>query len=202
METFLVSAIILGLGAGFAPGPLLTLTISESLRHGRGAGIRVAMAPLFSDAPIVAGVLLGISWFREFDSVIGAIALFGAAFVMYLGIDALRVQPVAAVMPDTLSRSLLKGVVANLANPAPYLFWLGVGAPQLFAAWDHGWVAATGFIVIFYFLLVGCKVMLAFLVAHWHDFLRGWVYIYLMRGIGLALCGLSLRLAYDGYQLF
>ncbi|MFC1515262.1 hypothetical protein ACFL7E_00730 [Thermodesulfobacteriota bacterium] len=34
MISYLTTGIILGLSAGFAPGPLLTLVITESLQHG------------------------------------------------------------------------------------------------------------------------------------------------------------------------
>jgi len=40
---FLVSGIVLGLAAGMSPSPLLTLVVSETLKRGRGDGIRVAI---------------------------------------------------------------------------------------------------------------------------------------------------------------
>lgn len=53
MIGFLLSGILLGLSGGLAPGPLLTLVASETLRHGARAGVRVALAPLLTDLPIV-----------------------------------------------------------------------------------------------------------------------------------------------------
>ncbi|MCD6225405.1 MAG: hypothetical protein J7K32_07820 [Deltaproteobacteria bacterium] len=53
MLTFLTAGTILGLSAGLIPGPLLTLVISETLRHNIKAGIKIAVAPLLTDLPII-----------------------------------------------------------------------------------------------------------------------------------------------------
>ena len=54
---FLSAGLLLGLSGGLAPGPLLTLVASETLRHGARAGISVALAPLLTDAPIILATL-------------------------------------------------------------------------------------------------------------------------------------------------
>ena len=48
----------LGLSAGLAPGPLLALVIQRSLHGGLTSGLRVALAPLITDLPIVILALL------------------------------------------------------------------------------------------------------------------------------------------------
>ena len=46
MINFLTIGTILGLSAGFAPGPLLALVISETLQHDIKSGVKVALAPI------------------------------------------------------------------------------------------------------------------------------------------------------------
>ncbi|MFA6111330.1 MAG: hypothetical protein WDA75_21445 [Candidatus Latescibacterota bacterium] len=41
----LPAGLLLGLSAGVAPGPLTALILSETLRHGRAAGLRLALVP-------------------------------------------------------------------------------------------------------------------------------------------------------------
>ena len=53
MISYLTIGIILGFSAGFAPGPLLALVISETLRHNIRSGIKVALAPIVTDLPII-----------------------------------------------------------------------------------------------------------------------------------------------------
>jgi threonine/homoserine/homoserine lactone efflux protein len=75
---FLIIGIILGLSAGFAPGPLLTLVISESLQHGVRSGIKVALAPIISDLPII---LLTLFIASKVYSLFSRIAVMCFAFV-------------------------------------------------------------------------------------------------------------------------
>lgn len=71
MSHFLFMGLVLGLSAGLAPGPLLTLVVSETLRHHVGAGIRVALAPLISDLPIVLVSVGILSTMADFEAVLG-----------------------------------------------------------------------------------------------------------------------------------
>ena len=45
--------LLLGAPSGIAPGPMLILIISETLRHGIRAGAKVACIPLLTDIPVV-----------------------------------------------------------------------------------------------------------------------------------------------------
>ncbi|UCD33501.1 MAG: hypothetical protein JSV38_06465 [Desulfobacterales bacterium] len=53
MSSALWVGVMFGLSAGFAPGPLLTLVITQTLRHGIKEGILTASAPVLTDAPII-----------------------------------------------------------------------------------------------------------------------------------------------------
>ena len=53
MIDFLTIGAALGLSAGLAPGPLLTLVISETLQHGVKSGVKVALAPVIMLAVMV-----------------------------------------------------------------------------------------------------------------------------------------------------
>jgi threonine/homoserine/homoserine lactone efflux protein len=46
---FLLMGIVLGFAAGISPGPLMAMTISESLQHGSREGVKVAISPLVTD---------------------------------------------------------------------------------------------------------------------------------------------------------
>jgi threonine/homoserine/homoserine lactone efflux protein len=83
--SFLVTAFFLGLSGGLSPGPLLTLVVTESLRHGVKEGIKVSIAPLFTDFPIVLVTIYILSRLSDIQPVIGAISLLGAAFLIFLG---------------------------------------------------------------------------------------------------------------------
>ena len=91
--------------------------------------------------------------------------------------------------------------MVNALNPHPYMFWLGVGAPTVLKAMDHGVFSAPAFICSFYVMLVGSKIFLAILVGRSRTFLTGKAYVYTVRVLGVALCALSIFLFRDGLRL-
>jgi threonine/homoserine/homoserine lactone efflux protein len=90
MLSFLTAGIILGLSAGFAPGPLLTLVISETLQHDVKAGIKVALAPILTDLPIIICTLFILVKLADFHHILGIISIIGACFILYLGIKNIK----------------------------------------------------------------------------------------------------------------
>jgi len=81
---------VLGLTAGISPGPLLTMVISETLRHNKREGLKIAIAPLITDIPIVLVTLFILSKMASFDIVLGIISILGGIFIAYLGYDSIR----------------------------------------------------------------------------------------------------------------
>ncbi|MDH5355483.1 MAG: LysE family transporter [Gammaproteobacteria bacterium] len=201
MYSYLLAAMILGLSSGFAPGPLLTLVITETLQHGRAAGVKVSVAPLITDLPIIIIVLLLFSQIRHVEPLIGAIAMVGGGFVFYLGFISIRIRPVNLSTALVKERSLLKGVTTNFLNPAPYLFWISVGAPMLIKAYQQNPAYAVAFVIMFYGLMVASKILLAAIIAKSRDFLSGKMYLLIMRILGAAMCLLAMGLIYDGLEM-
>tara|TARA_B100000614_G_C14462917_1_gene459183 strand:+ start:76 stop:678 length:603 start_codon:yes stop_codon:yes gene_type:complete len=193
--------LVLGLSAGLAPGPLLTLVVSETLAHDMRAGIRVALAPLISDLPIVAVTMVVLAGLSQFNTVLGIISLVGGAVILKMGWAGLKTSGVTLDYSDKAPRSLSKGVLVNVLSPHPYLFWISVGGPAVTRAWQISPGAAVGFVFLFYLLLVGSKVMLAVLVGRSRSFLSGRGYIWTMKALGLMLCILALFLVKEGLVL-
>ncbi len=199
--TFVASSFLLGLSAGLSPGPLLVLLVSETLRHGLGAGVRVAVAPLLTDLPIVALALLALGSLADVAPVMGALSLTGAAFIAWLGWGGLRYRAAGGDQAPAPARPLAKAVLTNFLNPNPYLFWLLVGAPTVLQAWRLSAAAAVAFVTVFYLLLVGCKVTIAVLVHRSRGLLQGRGYVWTVRALGAALLVYALVFAREGARL-
>ncbi len=200
MFEFLSAGILLGLAAGFAPGPLLVLVISETLRHSIKAGIKVSIAPLITDIPIIAISLLVLNRLANFKAILGCISIFGGLFILYLGYESLRTKGVELDLSAPDPNSFRKGVVTNALNPHPYVFYMTVGAPIIFKGINQNVVSALLFVGAFTFLLVGSKVLLAMVVEKSRSFLKGSVYIWVMRTLGILLIFFSMVLFRDGLK--
>jgi threonine/homoserine/homoserine lactone efflux protein len=201
MTEFITAGMILGLSAGLAPGPLLALVISETLRNDIRSGIRVAISPLFTDLPIIVLTLFVLSKLSGFHHILGIISLIGGSVILFMGYESMHPKPPKPDFQDTAPKSLAKGIWVNALSPHPYLFWLSVGGPIMYKAFHFGAMAPVAFMGCFYALLVGSKIMLAIVVGRSKTFLSGRCYRYAMRVLGGALCVLALLLFYDGLKL-
>jgi threonine/homoserine/homoserine lactone efflux protein len=182
------AGVLFGLSAGLAPGPLFALVITQTLRFGAGQGIRVALAPLLTDLPIVAASVLLVGSAGVLGWLPAVISLAGAMFVASLALDTWRAQPVAEAAEPEAPRSWTRGVTVNLLSPHPYLFWLLVGAPTLVAATaSDGPAGGVAFVIGFYACLVGSKVALAVLTARAGRLVAGRGWRLVMRTLALLL---------------
>ena len=131
MLHFLTIGTVLGLSAGFAPGPLLTLVIAETLQHDIKAGIKVALAPILTDLPIIVLTIFALSKLSNFHGILGVVTILGGVFVLYIGYESISTKGVELNLVEKKSKALIKGALTNALSPHPYLFWFSVGAPTM-----------------------------------------------------------------------
>lgn len=188
----------LGLGAGVAPGPLLAVVIRASVEGGFGAGARVAMGPFLTDLPIIAFAVLLAAALPE--AALAGLSFAGAAFLVWLGVEALRDAPApveaAAGGAAPVAGSFRRGAITNLLNPHPWVFWITVGVPIL---GDGTTTEAGVFLVAFYLMLVGSKLVVAALLSAGRErLLRGAGYRLALRASGVLLLAAAVALAIEG----
>lgn len=186
----IASATVFGLSGGLSPGPLLALVVSQTLAHGRKAGLAVAAAPLLTDGPIIAAAVFLLGRIEDSAPALGIVSLAGGALLASWGVAGLRGEATEIHDQAEESRvwgSLGKGIAANVLNPSPYLFWLTIGAPLLLRAAEAGFGRAALFLGVFYLGLVGSKALLAVLVARSRSVLRGRAYLWANRTLAVVL---------------
>lgn len=186
--TSLLAGLLLGLAGGLSPGPLTALVLGESLRGGRQAGLRVALAPLITDGPLIVLALLVGELQGPWRIGLG---LAGAGMLLYLAWGMWRSEPPepGQASPDG---ALRRAVLTNLLNPHPYLFWLAVGGPMVAST-----PSIPGFLLGFFTALVGSKAAMAVMA----DKARAWMstgaYRWTLRALALALVALAIQFAVE-----
>ena len=93
----------LALSGALMPGPLLTVTVSESARIGSKAGPLLITGYGMLELLLVVALILGLGPFLKSPMVMGIIALVGGDMLVWMGIDMLR---------NSGKASLFVGVVA------------------------------------------------------------------------------------------
>lgn len=183
---FLALGSFLGLAAGTSPGPLLAVTISETLQHGKWEGIKVAVSPLITDLPIILSVLYVLSHLTSYNFIIGIIAFFGASYLIYSGIESLKIKKDSVELNVEKEDALKKGVIVNFGNPHPYVFWFSIGGPIIYKSLNTHVSATVLFISGFYSFLVGSKVAITLIVEKSKSFINSKHYFSIIHALGIA----------------
>jgi threonine/homoserine/homoserine lactone efflux protein len=198
MRPDLWSAGILGVAAGLSPGPLLVLVTLESLTKGFNAAIRVAVTPLLTDGPIALLSIWALNRLPNSGIILGTISCIGAAYLIWLAIECTRNS--SHILSAIGSKVLKRSVVANLLNPAPYLFWISVGGPLIHGTSDF--LTTMEFIALFYLGLIGSKIGLARVVSYYGAASTFHWYSRLNWGIASIFVVFAVVLFYDALSLF
>lgn len=157
MLPFLLQGLTLGFAAGAQPGPFQTYLITQTLSQGWRRVWIAAFAPLVSDGPIVALVLLVLSqvpdWFQR------VLQIAGGLFVLYLAWGAFNAWKTfnsdSETAPQTGPRSLLRAAMMNALSPGPYLFWSLVIGPLIVSTWRENPSNAISIVLAFYAAMIG-----------------------------------------------
>ncbi|NTU81335.1 MAG: LysE family translocator [Chloroflexales bacterium] len=117
------------------PGPVVLFTIARSVERGWRAGLVSTLAAGVGDSCHVLAATLGLSALLLSSALAFAVVKYaGAAYLVYLGIMALRSRPAppteALAMPA--SRIFVQGVIVSVLNPKTALFFLAF-LPQFVA---------------------------------------------------------------------
>lgn len=197
----LIAGITLGLSAGVSPGPLMALTISETLKYGIKAGLLVAFVPVITDLPIVAGSIFILLQFQDITLFLIIISILGAFYLFYLGYENLKLSTIKIDQPSGKNSSFKKGVITNYTNPNPYIFWITIGGPLLISAYNNSPVNSFAFITGFYFFLVGVKVLIVLIGGSFKNFFQTKWYMSVIKFMGILLIVFGLVLLFDSYQM-
>jgi threonine/homoserine/homoserine lactone efflux protein len=126
---FVVAAVILIV----IPGPSVLFTIGRSLALGRVGGLLSVLGNALGVLPLAAAVALGVGAVVAQSVVLFTIIKFaGAAYLVYLGVQAIRHRADAAASVDRKAaprshwRQLGEGFVVGVTNPKTIAFFVAV----------------------------------------------------------------------------
>jgi len=154
---YLLQGFTLGFSAGVSPGPMHAYLSSQTLKNGWRRAIPAIFAPLISDGPIIALVLLVLTQMPE--AALRVLHILGGLFILTLARAAYRDFRAAAhdltPEPGTARRSLIMKQ-GFFSQPMNFNFvWGGAGGPLLLEGWNRAAAGGVGFLVAFYVALIG-----------------------------------------------
>lgn len=183
----ILTAFFLGLSAAISPGPLMTLMISETLKYGKGTGIKMAVAPLLTDFPILVLSIFVLSSISRIHFLLGLISLLGALFLGYLGYESIMTKHVHIKVDSSPNKSILKGVIVNFLNPHPYLFFFSIGGPIILRGMKEHLYNGPLFVITFWTVLIASNICIVLLVHRSRGFLESKLFVNILRILGVIL---------------
>ncbi len=124
------------------PGPLLTVTVSESARRGWVAGPLLILGHSILELVLVLAVLLGLQPFLTHDTVTGSISLVGGGVLIWLAVGMFRSLPSLSLSQDTQTsahgNAIITGILMSLANPYWTIWWATIGLALLLNSRESG----------------------------------------------------------------
>ncbi len=125
----LLGFVIATLIFGYMPGPALVYTAAQTMAFGRQGGFKAALGLHMGGYVHVFAAALGLAVILELvPTLFVVIKLFGAAYLVWLGIAMIRAGNTPAHMPEIHKRSarraFLNSMLVEILNPKTALFFL------------------------------------------------------------------------------
>jgi len=187
---------LVGFTGVMMPGPVSTMTITESTRRGFWAGPLITAGHALAELAMVLALALGIGEALQHDWLVGAIGSLGGLFLLWMGFDIARTAWLGRVSLDgqrattaqgSRQSPVVTGLLVSVMNPYWLLWWATVATGYLLLFVKFGVLG----IVVFYLTHISTDLLwnslLSFVVASGRRILSDRVY----RGI-LVVCGLFL----------
>lgn len=196
------TSFLLGLSGAVMPGPLLTVTISESARRGLKAAPLLVGGHALLEAAVVLLLFFGLGDLVQRPTAFSAIALAGGFMLLWMGWDMLRSLSTLSLELEAGRQSglhpLVAGVVISLANPYFTLWWATVGLGYLVVALEAG---AAGVLIFYLFHILSDFVWYAFVsgaVTYGRRFLGDFSYRVLVGGCALFILSFGVYFGWRG----
>ncbi len=113
------------------PGPLLTVTVSESSRRGVVAGPLMILGHGILELSLIAVLLLGLAPVLQRNEVFIFISLVGGTLLLWMAYSMFKSLPGLGLdlsTDDDKGRNLIfAGILFSLANPYWILWWASIG---------------------------------------------------------------------------
>ena len=202
------SSFIIGFSGAIVPGPVLTVTIAETVRRGFAASSLIVLGHGIVELAWVVALSLGIATLSSGSAATAFISIAGGVILMWMGVamglDGFRGAALSLKHSEG-KRSLgplVLGGVTSASNPYWYLWWATVGAAYIARARASG-LGSAGSVAFFgghilsdlvWYSLVGLMVTMG------KKFLSDRVYKVLLVLCGIFLVGMGISFLWYGIR--
>lgn len=206
-----ITAFIVGFSGAMMPGPLLTVTIGETARHGVAAAPLIVLGHIILELLLVLVLVTGLAGVLN-SSLSQWVAICGGLFMLWMGWGMIRdvlagrvsLPPTGKSLAESeaeqnvpaagchnsgwiRTRLVVTGILISLANPYWIIWWATVGLGYITMAIKSGFVGLTSFFTGHISSDLVWYIMIGMVVSSGRRFFNDTVY----KGV-LVVCGVFL----------
>ena len=145
------SSFLIALSGALMPGPLLTVTVSESSQRGAVTGPLVILGHGILELALVLALLSGMAPFFKRDEVFVVIALAGGIILFWMAISMFRSLPDLrldfAEEEQKPKNLIVAGIILSLANPYWTIWWATIGLGYIMHSVKFGIAGVVAFFI-------------------------------------------------------
>lgn len=165
---FAATSFIVGLSGAMVPGPMLTVTISDSLQKGITAGPKVVFGHFIAEFILILLIFAGLGWLIGSETAVFIIGTAGGLLMVFMGFQIARSSNSIHDLDknnqshkDFESRRdygpILNGILTSISNPYFFIWWATIGWAFMLKGIE----------------LAGILGAVAFMIGHWSSDM-GW----------------------------
>lgn len=155
MSIILIGAtsFVIALSGALVPGPLFTITVSESVKRGFIAGPLIILGHGILELIIVILLIFGITPFLTSDGTKLVVSILGGVILIIMGSmlfrDAKRVKLdfSGREKKNAISGPVLSGIIGSLSNPYWTIWWVTIGLGYLVSSLQFGIIGVVVFFI-------------------------------------------------------
>jgi threonine/homoserine/homoserine lactone efflux protein len=187
------TSFVIALSGALMPGPLFTITLSESARRGFLAGPLIVLGHGMLELALVLLLLLGLGPVLKDDRILGSIALLGAVVLIWMALGMIRSLPALSLNTAGAgsegTHPVWAGILMSLANPYWILWWATIGLGYTMYSWQQGPAGVIAFFLGHIAADLGWYAAVSFTVSRGRQFMSDRLYRGVVAGCAVALLG-------------
>jgi len=202
--TIFATSFVIALSGALMPGPLLTITLSESARRGFHAGPLIVLGHGILELFLLLLLLFGLAPILKNDQVIGSVGVVGAVVLIWMAIGMIRSLPSlsleGAFKESKSNNPVWAGILMSLANPYWIIWWATIGLGYILYSLTVGLLGVTAFFAGHILADLAWYAAVSFAVARGRRFMSDRIYKGVIACCALALLGFAIYFGLSGAQ--
>jgi threonine/homoserine/homoserine lactone efflux protein len=202
LATIFITSFIIAFSGAMMPGPLLTVTISESAKRGGWAGPKLIAGHAILEIALIAGILLGLAPLLQNETFFIIVALTGGGIMIWMAWGIFSSLPTLELKHEATAKKqnniYLSGILMSLANPYWIIWWATIGLGYILSSMKYGFI---GIIIFFFGHILGDLVWysgISFAVGKGRSLFTNKVYRILVGSCASFLVAFAFWLIYNG----